>query len=249
MSDTYYAQDGASAAGTAPASSSVTSAQSQNPNEDAAQEKTQGDEVITSSMLRTRLEELERKLQSRTDKVVSGLDKRVAQAQGEAQKAIDLLKGTGRPLTADEEAQIRQNAVNRALMDPAEDRPTQASPQANQSGNAIAQYVNNELIELQQKAGVYISPEELRIRLPEFSKLKPHEAISEFAKLVDERKASNQSSPAARLPYTQTGTVNGNEALKVQYEQELRNLPKVGNRGDQLAKLKARYQAKGLDIT
>lgn len=254
MTDTYYTQGNSPTAGSGDELPEETSAAPYNPSKAEAPEKLQGDEVITSSVLKSALSELERKLQSRTDKVVGSLDKRVAQAQAEAQKAIDLFKGAGNTLTPEQETQIRQSAINRAITDiPNDQQPREAQPQGRQVNpdvDAIARYVNDELVTMQREADVYISPAELMIRVPDFNKLKPHQAIAKFAELVDERKTTKTTNPASRLPYTQSGSVATDEALRAAYTQELQAIPRgVGNRADKIALLKAKYQKKGLDVT
>lgn len=249
----YYQKGGATEAGTSAVSPENVSPDSAIP-ADAGKEQTD-DEVITASKLNQILEGWDRKIQSRQDKMASTLDKRVAQAQKEAQIAIDLLKGSGSQLTVEQEASIRQSAVNRALsntefdsQEPAIPAATQSQPRA-QDVDVMSRYVNTTLEKMMQESGVYIAPAEARILIPEINSMQPHEVINTFKTLIDERKQTNRTSPGSRLPFTQGGGIPGNDALKAQYDQEIKTLPRSGNRGEMIARLKAKYQAKGLDIT
>lgn len=248
----YYQKGGADEAGTSAASPDNVSAQTAIP---AGKGKEQtDDEVITASKLNQILEGWDRKIQSRQDKMASSLDKRVAQAQKEAQTAIDLLKGSGTQVTAEQEANIRQNAINRAISNTVPDQAEAAIPAVTQGParvdevDVMSRYVNTTLEKMMQDAGVYIAPAEAKILIPNINAMQPHEVINKFRDLIDERKQTNRTSPGSRLPFTQSSGIPGDDALKAQYDQELRNLPRGGNRGDQIAKLKAKYQAKGLDI-
>lgn len=249
----YYQKGGADEAGTSPVSPANVSPDPAIP-AGTGKEQTD-DEVITASKLNQILEGWDRKIQSRQDKMASSLDKRVAQAQKEAQTAIDLLKGSGSQLTPEQEANIRQSAVNRALSNTETDSKDTAIPAVpqgqprDQEVDVMSRYVNTTLEKMMQESGVYIAPAEARILIPNINSLQPHEVINTFKTLIDERKQTNRTSPGSRLPFTQGSAVPGNDALKAQYDQEIRALPKGGNRGETIARLKAKYQAKGLDIT
>lgn len=249
----YYQKDGAPGAGSPAASPDNVSAEPAIP-AGTGKEQTD-DEVITASKLNQILEGWDRKIQSRQDKMASSLDKRVAQAQKEAQAAIDLLKGSGNQLTPEQETSIRQSAVNRALSNAEADPKEVAIPAATQGParvdevDVMSRYVNTTLEKMMQDAGVYIAPAEAKILIPNINSMQPHEVINKFQSLIEERKQTNRTSPGSRLPFTQGSGIPGNEALKAQYDQEVSKLPRGGNRGEVIAKLKAKYQAKGLDIT
>lgn len=249
----YYQKGGADGAGTPAVSPDNASPATANPAVTGAEQT--DDEVITASKLNQILEGWDRKIQSRQDKLASSLDKRVAQATKEAQTAIDLLKRSGSQLTPEQEANIRQSAVNSALSNVEIDPRETAIPAATQSQprdqevDVMSRYVNSTLEKMMQDSGVYIAPAEARILLPNINSMQPHEVINSFKTLIDERKQTNQTSPGSRLPFTQGSGIPGNDALKAQYEQELRALPRNAVRAEAIARLKGRYQAKGLDVT
>jgi len=249
----YYQKGGADEAGSSSVSPDNVSPDTAIPAE-TGKEQTD-DEVITASKLNEILDAYDRKVQSRQDKMASTLDKRVAQAQKEAQTAIDLLKGSGSQLTPEQEANIRQSAVNRALTNAETDSQETAIPAApqgqprNQDVDVMSRYVNTTLEKMMQESGVYIAPAEARILIPDINSMQPHEVIYAFKNLIDERKQTNRTSPGSRLPFTQGSGIPGNEALRAQYEQEIKNLPRNAFRAEAMAKLKQRYQQKGLDVT
>lgn len=243
----YYSQVGATGSGnpeaSTPNASTDAAAQAVQPPEQTT------DEVITASKLNQILSDWDRKVQSRQDKMASSLDKRVAKAQQEAQAAIELLKNSGGNLTPEQEATIKQSAINRAIAsaEPASD--SQPELVQRQAPDPISAYVNQTLEEMMTEAKVYISPAEAKVLIPNINQMKPHDVINAFKTIIDDRAATTKPGPSSRLPFTQGANIPGNEALKAQYDQELKALPRTGNRGELIARLKARYQQKGLDIT
>lgn len=250
MSDKSYYQSGAEGLGKPNVSDQTISENASLPNE--ANQELNGNEPVTKSELQSTIRELEqvilRKAQSHTDKTAGTLDKRIKAAQDEAAKAIGMLKSTGVSLTPEQEHNIRQSAVNQALV-AAED----SSPVPERTvDRRDEELVNNEVRRIMKETGVYIDPEEANEAIGNVNS--PLEFIRKFEDLA--RQKSNRPQAESRIPTLAptTGKPAVVDTLQRQYQDEVSQIlagkhPTI-RQGDNAAvsRMKAEYRKKGLNV-
>jgi hypothetical protein len=85
-------------------------------------------QYVSKSELMQMFEEFTRKTQGLVDKNVGRLDKRVSEAMSKVEGSIEVLKSTGMTFTPEQEAQLRNKAMNDALMAKETPQTSQAAP-------------------------------------------------------------------------------------------------------------------------
>lgn len=184
-----------------------------------AQEQAKTQEFVTPQELTERLAEFERRVQSSTDKAVSSVNKKVADAQEKANNAIQMLKGSGLQLSPEQEASIRRKAIDDAYLEVPQSvqDPTpkgqEQSPQQPQDN--VANFVNSEIQKIVDREQVMLSPEEMQ----PYANLPPYEFIKKAEDLVAQKKQSRATSAVPSL--APNGQPTGSqEELRKAYELE-----------------------------
>lgn len=207
----FFNQDGAQLSGNNDASPAPVS-----PTEPA-----KVDGPVTSEMLEARFQEFKREIQSSTDKALGSVNKKVAEAQAEANKAIKMMELGGYQLTDADKAKITRSAIDLAYAsDP--QSPQGSSPmgqgQVSQpQGDGIAEFVNNSIYEYMTQKGVTLDPSEMA----PYNGLRPDKFIAKAEELIDQ-KARNRSLTAMPNQAPGGAMPEGAEQLRKEYEEERR---------------------------
>lgn len=214
------------------------------------QEQVQKQEFVTPQQLAEQLEAFERKVQSQTDKAVSTVNKKVAEAQEKANNAIEMLKGSGLQLSPEQEASIRRNAIDKAYLEAPQSvqDPTpkgqEQSPQEPQDN--VATFVNGEIHRIVTQAGVQLTPEEMQ----PYATLPPYEFIKKAEEIVAQKRQTQATSAIPTLAVggqptnSEDAVRKAYEAERAQYHQGTHPTIKRGDM-DGFFQMLARYRAQG----
>lgn len=239
-----------SQAGAAPSGNGVPSTPSVSPAQPPV-EQPAANEPITRATLEATLEEFARKMQSSTDKALSSVNKKVAEAQSKANETLEMMKQAGVNLSPVDEANITRKFIDQAYTAPqSAPAPTPieavASPQTND--NPIAAMVDNKINSLIAQYGVEFKPQDIA----DFHTDDPFAFIQEAEKRIVEKARTRA---ATGLPSgVPTGSApSSQEALRQAYDAEMAQLndgkhPTLrGNGADVKSALYAQYIQKGME--
>jgi hypothetical protein len=236
----FFNQDGAQPAGTGEVS----------PTPASTTEQTKVAEPVTMDTLEARFQELERKIQSSTDKAIGSVNKKVAEAQAKANDAISMIEQSGITLTDAQKNQITRDAVNKAYTTPQSPQglnPTDQGQGSQPQADAISEFVNKSIYDYMTSKGVELDPAEMQ----QYSNLRPDKFIAKAEELIDQ-KAQNRSLSAIPNQAPGGAMPEGAEQLRKEYEEERRLIfegkhPNI-KRGDadMLSAMIANYRKRGM---
>lgn len=251
MADNTFYEGGDSASGNA--ESSPKTIASGEPTQVLPVTESKEDEVITSTKLKQVLAELESKFQKNQDRVVSLIDKRVAAAKQETERAIEKLKSAGINITAEQERKLSDAALLEALKETSQPEPGTKASGNQEVGDVISRLVNSEAQNILKELDVQLTPAETRQLIPNANELSPFQFLQKFKEVAQAKKNNQQTAPN-RIPTLATtgGSPPSEDILRQQYQDEIAKImagthPTImRGQNEKITLMKSEYAKKGL---
>lgn len=206
---------------------------------------------VSKAELSQTVEQLKREVQSLVDKNVSRVDQRVAEANRKATDTLEMLKASGMQVTAQQEAQIKNAAVNQALQTadpstqgttaPAQGQQAQQIHPVDMAANAIL-----------KATGVSLDDADPEIKMINMDAIRTGDSDAYLASIqvaasAKKARMSKGTGGAAATPGAIGSGASGGD-LMAQYQKELATIPRGQTGAMQKTQLNAKYRKRGLNI-
>lgn len=171
------------------------------------------EQAATPAQLQELEQRIMRQTQSLLDKGISSVNKKVAEAQANANKAILSMEQAGIPLTEQQKAAYKRTLIDQAYGQAPSEIASSPSVQTNlPEPDPIGSEVDKEIVSAMQAAGVTLLPEEMR----PYTGLSPFAFVAKAKELIEAKRLSQaQSRIPSQVP---TGTAPaGSDALRNDY--------------------------------
>lgn len=212
--------------------------------------QTVGPKVTELQATPAQLQELEQRImrqtQSLLDKGISSVNKKVAEAQAEASKAIKSMEAAGIPLTEAMKATYTRTLIDQAYGNQPSEMASSPMVHSNspEQADPISAEVDKEIYNAMQTAGVVLDPSEMR----PYSGLSPFAFIAKAKELIEAKRTSQaQSHMPSQVPTGQAPA--GSDALRNEYmllrKQIYEGKHPTIHRGDSAALTDLYYDFKG----
>lgn len=173
----------------------------------------QATEQATPAQLQELEQRIMRQTQSMLDKGMSTVNKKVSEAQAQADKAIKSMEAAGIPLTEQQKAAYKRTLIDQAYGQGASENASSPTVQTNlPTADSIGSEVDKEIISAMQAAGVNLLPDEMR----PYAGLSPFAFVAKAKELIEQKRLSQAQS---RIPtqVSQGQAPAGSDALRNEY--------------------------------